>query len=114
MYYKGDPAVWNAAMERYNKGDRTGMLKQNWDNMMGESSCVFFLGENDKVDLSKGYWELAKVSGKFVWQYHNHAYGSNSGCGNEHNNTTDYTANCKCDLGTHVRPDKDYWTVAAN
>ena len=110
MYYEGDPTVWNAAMEKYNNKDYSGILKQNWDNMMGESSCVFFLDENGKVDLGKGYWELAKVSSKFVWQYHNHPYKNNGACGNEHNNTTDYTANCKCDVGTHVRPDKEYWT----
>ena len=110
IYYDGDPAVWNEAMKKYNNKDYSGMLKTSWDNMMGESSCVFFLDENGKVDVSKGYWELAKVSSKFVWQYHNHTYGSNSGCGNEHNNTTNYTADCKCDIGTHVRPDAEYWT----
>ena len=122
LYYQGNPDDWNAAMNDYNDRKFTddSLLKSGWDNYMGEGSCVFFLDANGKVDLSKGYWELAKVGGilgfgsSFKWQYHNHAYGSNSGCGNEHNNKTDYTANCKCDLGTHVRPDKDYWTVAAN
>jgi hypothetical protein len=103
-------------MEKYVSGDKTGMLKGNWDNCMGESSCVFFLDENGKVDLSKGYWELAETGGfigigsKFVWQYHNHAYGSNSGCGNEHNNKTNYTGNCDCDSCNGARrPDADYW-----
>lgn len=116
LYYEGDPAKWNAAMTNYNNRVFTdnSLLKSGWDNMMGEGSCVFFLDENGKVDLSKGYWELADTSkwyesAKFVWQYHNHPYLSNSGCGNEHNNKTDYTADCKCDLGTHVRPDKEYW-----
>ena len=111
MYFDGDSNIWNAAMELYNSGSRTGLLKQNWDYMMGESSCVFFLDANGKVDLSKGYWELAKTNNKFVWQFHDHTYGSNSGCSNEHNNKTDYTADCKCDLGTHPRPDKEYWTT---
>ncbi len=115
LYYEGDPAVWNEAMTKYNSKDYSGMLKQNWDNYMGESSCVFFLDENGKVDLSKGYWELANtswlgnISPKFVWQYHNHAYGSNSGCGNEHNNKTKYTDQCDCDLGKHYREDAQYW-----
>ena len=117
LYYEGDPAVWNAAMTDYNNRtfNDNSLLKSGWDNYMGESSCVFFLDENGKVDLSKGYWELAKTGGflgigsKFVWQYHNHAYGSNSGCGNEHNNKTVYTDNCKCDLGTHARADAEYW-----
>ena len=115
LYYEGDPAVWNEAMTKYNNKDYSGMLKQSWDNYMGESSCVFFLDENGKVDLSKGYWELAKTGGfigigsKFVWQYHNHAYGSNSGCSNEHNNKTVYTDQCDCDLGKHYREDAKYW-----
>ena len=124
IYYEFDPAnpnKWNDAMTAYNNrgnnydADEKAMLASGWDNMMGEGSCVFFLDANGKVDLSKGYWELAKVSSKFIWQYHNynnHPYGSNSNCGNEHNNKTDYTANCKCDLGTHERPDKEYWTPA--
>ena len=94
------------------------LLKSGWDNMMGEGSCVFFFDENGKVDLSKGYWELAEVKDPdsflglgtmFVWQYHNHAYGSNSGCGNEHNNNTVYTNQCDCDLGKHDRADAEYW-----
>lgn len=116
MYFDGDPAIWSAAMEKYNSRDFNGncLLKQNWDNCMGESSCVFFLDENGKVDLSKGYWELTDTSAwyqsaKYEWLFHNHAYGSNSGCNNEHNNKTDYTADCKCDIGTHTRPDRDYW-----
>jgi hypothetical protein len=96
------------------------MFANSWDNMMGEGSCVFFLDANGKVDLSKGYWELAAdgytsaTLRNFRWEYHNHPYGgSTSGCNaTEHNNKTDYTANCKCDLGTHVRPDKEYWTPA--
>ena len=113
LYYAGDPAVWNAAMEKYVSGDKTGMLKGSWDNCMGESSCVFFLDEYGNVDLSKGYWELANtawIGSNFVWQYHNHAYGSNSGCGNEHNNKTNYTGNCDCDSCNGARrPDADYW-----
>ncbi len=118
IYYEGDSNTWNAAMQKYNSGDRSGMLKQDWDYYMGESSCVFFLDANGKVDLTKGYWELAKTGGflgigsKFVWQYHNHPYGSNSGCGNEHNNKTNYTAECNCDLGKHYRLDAEYWTPA--
>ena len=116
LYYEGDPAVWYEAMTKYNNKDYSGMLKSSWDNYMGESSCVFFLDENGKVDLSKGYWELAKtggifgIGGKFVWQYHNHAYGSNSGCSNEHNNKTVYTETCDCDLGEHNRADAVYWS----
>lgn len=117
IYYDGDPAVWNSAMNDYNNRvtNDNSLLQSGWDNMMGESSCVFFLDENGKVDLSKGYWELAKTGGfigigsKFVWQYHNHAYGSNSGCSNEHNNETVYTNQCDCDLGTHDRADAKYW-----
>ena len=120
IYYEGNPETWNAAMQKYNSGDRSGMLKQDWDYYMGESSCVFFLDANGKVDLSKGYWELAKTGGflgigsKFEWQYHNHQYGgSTSGCNaSEHNNKTNYTAECNCDLGKHYRLDAEYWTPA--
>ena len=118
LYWEGDPAVWNAAINLYKSGDKTGMLKENWDNMMGESSCVFFLDANGKVDLSKGYWELAKVGGflgigsRFEWQFHDHLYGSNSGCGNEHNNSTNYSGTCDCDsCNGATRPDAEYWTV---
>ena len=109
-----NPNKWNDAFNYYANGGRDGILKQNWDYYMGESSCVFFLDENGKVDLSKGYWELADTSkwyqsAKFEWQFHNHPYGSNGSCGNEHNNTTNYTAECKCDIGTHARLDAEYW-----
>ena len=117
LYFAGDPEVWNKAMTDYNNRqlNNDSLLTSGWDNMMGEGSCVFFLDENGKVDLSKGYWELADTSkwyqsAKFEWQYHNHAYGSNSGCGNEHNNTTVYTNQCDCDLGKHDRADAVYWS----
>lgn len=114
LYYEGDPAVWNDAMKKYNNKDYNGILKQNWDNNMGESSCVFFMVDG-KVDLSKGYWELADTSGwlqsaKFTWQYHNHPYGTNSGCSNEHNNKTNYSGKCDCSLcDGATRPDAKYW-----
>ncbi len=122
LYYEGDPAVWNQAMEDYNARNfnDNSLLKSGWDNMMGEGSCVFFLDENGNVDLSKGYWELAKTGGifgigaKFVWQFHNHIYSNNSGCDNEHNNKTVYTNDCSCDIGTHARPDAEYWTKDEN
>jgi hypothetical protein len=116
IYYEGKSSDWNAAMTDYNNRvfNDNSLLQSGWDNMMGEGSCVFFLDANGKVDLSKGYWELAKVSSKFVWQYHNHPYrGSTSGCNaTEHNNKTIYTDKCNCDLGKHDRLDAEYWTPA--
>ena len=119
LYLEFDPEnldKWNDAFEYYARGGRDGILKQDWDYYMGESSCVFFLDENGKVDLSKGYWELAntkkwyEIRDKFVWQYHSHPYGSNSGCSNEHNNETNYAGNCDCNLcDGAIRPDADYW-----
>ena len=116
LYYEGDPDDWANAMEQYNDGDYSGMLKEDWDNCMGESSAVFFLDENGKVDLSKGYWELANTGflrANFVWQYHSHEYGgSTSGCSNEHNNNTNYSGTCNCDsCDGATRPDAEYWTT---
>ncbi len=121
LYYDGDPAKWNAAMELYNSGDRTGMLKQSWDNNMGEGSRVFFLDANGKVDLTKGYWEL-KADGytsvtlrNFEWLYHSHTFPyseSGASCSYEHNQDNSYngTSNCNSCKGA-TRPDAEYWTA---
>ena len=134
LYYEGDPAVWNAAMEAYNNrrsnnydADGTAMLKENWDNMMGNGSRVFFLDENGKV-INTCYWEL---NDDWVWVLHKHAYsyaaaktcshGEKShyeyergfigiGAGLQENKFTNYAGECKCDLGTHIRSDEKYWT----
>ena len=71
LYYEGDPAVWNAAMELYNSNHKSnGMLKENWDNNMGDGSRVFFLDANGKV-INTMYWELNE---DFKWVLHEHAY----------------------------------------
>lgn len=121
LYYEGDPAKWNAAMELYNSGDRTGMLKQSWDNNMGEGSRVFFLDANGKVDLTKGYWEL-KADGytsvtlrNFEWLYHSHTFPyseSGASCSYEHNQDNSYNGTCNCNsCKGATRPDAEYWTA---
>ena len=127
LYYEGDPAKWGKAMEAYNNRDKNydsdgkAMLKYNWDNNMGEGSRVFFLDANGKVDLTKGYWELANEakwyqSDKFVWRYHNHAFPYDSSvhtCSYEHNqNDTVYNGACDCSsCKGATRPDAEYWTA---
>lgn len=77
IYYQGTYAEWEAI----SKAD-------GWDNNLGVGSRVFFLDENEKVDMSKGYIELCeKKRGTNwlgqeawvtldtpVWIYHNHLY----------------------------------------
>lgn len=133
LYYDGDPAKWNAAMEAYNNrddnydSDGKAMLKSSWDNNMGEGSRVFFLDANGKV-INTGYWELCQhlvqtgtnawdVEYKFEWLYHDHpfAYDSNQHTceHDEHNqNGTDYAGTCDCSsCNGATRPDAGYWTT---
>ena len=116
IYYEGTPEQWAQYMKEVYTDKNYEHFASDWDNAMGEKSAVFFLDENGKVDLSKGYWELADTSAwyqsaKFEWQYHSHPYGGNtSGCSNEHNNTTNYNGTCDCDsCDGKQRPDADYW-----
>ena len=116
IYFDGTKEQWADYMARQYDSDTTNNpFASDWDDAMGEKSAVFFLDENGKVDLSQGYWELAETGNifnrKYVWQYHSHPYGgSTSGCGNEHNNTTNYSGTCDCDsCGGAIRPDAEYW-----
>ena len=126
LYYEGDPAVWNAAMEDYNNRNITenSLLQSGWDNMMGDGSRVFFLDENGKV-INTMYWELNE---DFDWVLHEHAYsyeaakncshGEKShyeygggfigiGASLQKDKFTNYAGNCDCGCG--VRPDAEYW-----
>ena len=128
IYYEGDPAVWNAEMEKYVKNHSYGgMFANSWDNMMGAGSRVFFLDANGKV-INTMYWEL---NSDFEWVLHEHAYTYEAakGCAHGANSHyeysykflqgsklweedfTDYDGNCSCNLGTHERPDAEYWTT---
>ena len=115
IYYEGTPEQWAQYMKEVYTDKNYEHFASDWDNAMGEKSAVFFLDENGKVDLSKGYWELADTSAwyqsaKFEWQYHNHPYGSGTCSGNEHNNTTNYSGACDCDsCDGATRPDAHYW-----
>lgn len=115
IYYEGTPEQWAQYMKEVYTDKNYEHFASDWDNAMGEKSAVFFLDENGKVDLSKGYWELADTSAwyqsaKFEWQYHNHSYGSGTCSGNEHNNTTNYSGACDCDsCDGATRPDAHYW-----
>ena len=130
IYYEGDPNVWNAAMEQYNKDDYSGMLKQNWDNAMGDGSRVFFLVDG-KVDNTK-YWEL---NDDWVWVLHEHAYSYEAAKNCAHGEDshyeyewrindfssklredkfTDYDGVCDCDsCNGATRPDAEYWITEA-
>ncbi len=128
LYYEGDPNVWNAAMTQYNTDHTSSsMLKQNWDNNMGDGSRVFFL-VNGKVNNTM-YWEL---NSDYVWVLHEHAYtyeaaktcvhgedshheygGGIFGYGDslQENKFTNYAGTCDCDsCNGATRPDAEYWT----
>ena len=128
LYYEGDPAVWKTAMEKYNADDYSGLLKENWDNNMGDGSRVFFLDANGKVDNTK-YWEL---NDNWVWVLHEHAYSydaAKNNCGHgedshyeygggifgwgaslREDEFTDYAGNCDCSsCNNGPRPDASYW-----
>lgn len=131
LYYEGDPAVWKEAMEQYNADNYSGILKQNWDNNMGDGSRVFFLVDG-KVDNTK-YWEL---NDDWVWVLHEHAYsyeaaktcahGEKShyeygggfigiGASLQKDKFTNYAGTCDCDsCNGATRPDAEYWPVDAN
>ncbi len=128
IYYEGDPNDWATAMNQYNDDDYSGMLKEKWDNAMGNGSRVFFLVDG-KVDNTK-YWEL---NSSYVWVLHNHAYsydaaknctlGANShaeygggflgiGASLQENKFTDYDGTCDCNsCNGATRPDAEYWTT---
>ena len=111
-YYENNG--WGAKNESNQKQFAT-----DWDQYLGDGSRVFFLDENGKVinDDSAGYWELYKSGGfigigeTYTWVYHAHAYSQgvkHNGCSNPVSSKqyTDYTAT--------DRPDREYWTTAAN
>ena len=128
LYYEGEPDTWNAAMNKYNSDDYSGILKQNWDNNMGDGSRVFFL-KDGKVDNTK-YWEL---NDDYVWVLHEHAYsyeaakncalGEKShyeygggflgmGASLQEKEFTDYDGACDCSsCNGATRPDAEYWTM---
>ena len=128
LYYEGDPAVWQAAMEKSNKKDYSGMLKNSWDNNMGDGSRVFFLVDG-KVDNTH-YWELNE---DFEWVHHEHAYtyeaaktcahGEKShyeygggfigiGASLQKDEFTNYGGTCDCNsCDGKTRPDAAYWTT---
>ena len=128
MYYEGDPAVWNAEMEKYEANHNyNGLLKPSWDNMMGDGSRVFFLDANGKV-INTMYWELNE---DFDWVLHEHAYsydaaktcahgekshyeygGGFIGIGSslQKDKFTNYAGACDCDsCDGKTRPDAQYW-----
>lgn len=135
LYYDGDPAKWNAAMEAYNNrddnydSDGKAMLKSSWDNNMGDGSRVFFLDANGKV-INTMYWEL---NDDWVWVLHEHAYtyeaaqgcalgedshyeygGGLFGYGDSlrESEFTDYAGICNCSSCNYAtRPDAVYWTT---
>ena len=136
LYYEGKPEDWKRAMDDlyvnkaysyYTDYNTAGTyteaayltLDSSWDSGAGDGSRVFFLDENGKVDLSKGYWELYKKWRKngsgifaygdvYTWIFHDHPYDNTlneyKNCPNEdthYGSFTDYDAN--------DRPDKAYW-----
>lgn len=129
LYYEGNPDTWKTAMEKYNADDYSGILKEKWDNAMGDGSRVFFLDANGKV-INTMYWEL---NDNWVWVLHEHAYsyeaaktcthGENShheygggffGYGDslQESKFTNYAGTCDCDsCNGATRPDAQYWTT---
>ena len=130
LYYEGDPATWKVAMEKYNSKDYSGILKENWDNNMGDGSRVFFLDDNGKV-INTMYWEL---NDEWVWVLHEHAYTYEAakncaldedshyeyggglfgwGASLQEDEFTNYSGTCDCDsCNGATRPDAEYWTTA--
>lgn len=130
LYYDGDPAKWNDAMNIYEANHASnGMFKQNWDNNMGDGSRVFFLDANGKV-INTMYWEL---NSNFKWVLHEHAYtyeaaktcahGEKShyeygggfigiGASLQKDKFTNYAGACDCSsCKGATRPDAKYWTA---
>lgn len=130
LYYEGDPAKWNDAMNIYEANHASnGMFKQNWDNNMGDGSRVFFLDANGKV-INTMYWEL---NSNFKWVLHEHAYtyeaaktcshGEKShyeygggifglGASLQKDKFTNYAGACDCkSCNGATRPDAKYWTA---
>ena len=144
LYYEGKPEDWKRAMDDlyvnkaysyYTDYNTAGTyteaayltLDSSWDSGAGDGSRVFFLDENGKVDLSKGYWELYKTTNVvskewygnkygtvYIWIYHDHPYDDTlneyKNCPNEDTHYGSFT-----DYDAADRPDKAYWEgVTAN
>ena len=113
----------------YNADNYNGMLKEKWDNAMGDGSRVFFLDANGKV-INTCYWEL---NDDWVWVLHEHAYtyeaAKECSLGEEShyeygggifgwfeslqkNDFTNYAGACDCrNCNGATRPDAEYWTA---
>ncbi len=125
IYFNGSHETWKKYMDNFYKGnsnytnhnvlgnydDDYTILSSSWDHGLGDGSRIFFLDANGNVDNNR-YWELAKISGKYIWIYHEHPYNhgsAHSGCTKtvSSNQYTDYI-NDEISSGK-ARPDQKYW-----
>lgn len=153
IYYEGTPAQWKTNMDALYRGNTgyealntnisttaTTNFASNWDAGLGAGSRVFFLNEQGKVDLSKGYWELYRystgiTSAEYTWVFHDHAYtqAAMENCATpgmkyhkefvdnwfsddiiDAEAMTDYDGACTCNsCNGATRPDASYWTEEA-
>ena len=139
LYYEGNPDKWKQYMDVFYKSnnkyndynydgtaptypqDATTIFQGGWDNMMGDGSRVFFIGENGIVDTSLGYWELY-VEGKnflgqggtYTWIYHKHEYDHNNKCSKGHKVSGEVENYLEKKDNKYTRPDYTYWTTERN